>query len=191
MFRSILASYPSVALNTRRIPCHPLPLYNPPPCIYIPVKFAASKDSLEPSEIEPLYLNQLLFIPMSSPSSNFELGGLIYSKYVEQSVAGNGFLIGIVKSAYTTILINWSGWNEIDSATFIVYFRGNFVDAIIYKMCGNNFSNKSFYINNGSIFSKGMYDGNLSIFTFDQTHKFEAVGEKAEIPSSAILLTIN
>ena len=130
-------------------------------------------------------------VPMSSPSSNFELGGLIYSKYVEQSVAENGFLIGIVKSAYTTILINWSGWNEIDSATFIVYFRGNFVDGIIYKMCGNNFSNKSFYINNGSIFSKGMYDGNLSIFTFDQTHKFEAVGEKAEIPSSAILLTIN
>lgn len=128
---------------------------------------------------------------MSSPSCNFELGGLIYSKYVEQSVAENGFLIGIVKSAYTTILINWSGWNEIDSATFIVYFRGNFVDGIIYKICGNNFSNKSFYINNGSIFSKGMYDGNLSIFTFDQTHKFEAVGEKAEIPSSAILLTIN
>lgn len=77
MFRSILAEYPSVALNTRRIPCHPLPLYNPPPCIYIPVKFAASKDSLEPSEIEPLYLNQLLSIPMSSPSSNLELGELI------------------------------------------------------------------------------------------------------------------
>ena len=77
MFRSILASYPSVALNTRRIPCHPLPLYNPPPCIYIPVKFAASKDSLEPSEIEPLYLNQLLFIPMSSPSSKLLLGELI------------------------------------------------------------------------------------------------------------------
>ena len=77
MFRSILASYPSVALNTRRIPCHPLPLYNPPPCIYIPVKFAASKDSLEPSEIEPLYLNQLLFIPMSSPSSKLLLGELM------------------------------------------------------------------------------------------------------------------
>lgn len=61
----------------------------------------------------------------------------------------------------------------------------------VILMCGNNFSNKSFYINNGSIYSKGMYDGNLSIFTFDQTHKFEAVGEKAEIPSSAILLMIN
>ena len=66
-----------MVLNTRRIPCQPLPLYSPPPCIYIPVEFAASKDSLEVSEIEPLNLNQLLFIPISSPSSKLLLGGLI------------------------------------------------------------------------------------------------------------------
>ena len=77
MFRSILAVYPFAALNTRRIPCQPLPLYNPTPWTYIPVRFAASKASLELSCIEPLYLNHVSFISISPPSSKLLLGELL------------------------------------------------------------------------------------------------------------------